>query len=236
MAGFTKFHPLFLAVLAGLSAQAHANDALTSTNNSTSQTSNSADDSQDTVTVYGRALSVYRAQQASLATKTATDIDDTPQSIQVLPQQLIEDQGARQVTDLYRSISGVSQYSYSGVTFRGFRQDEILYDGMRGDPFNGFAIPQLFNIEQVEVLKGPSAAISGSGEPGGVINYTTKNRRMIRSESCPSRRVIKILSAVALSCQGPRMMSPLSVTASVFIKITKIPRVTILTYVIGLSI
>ncbi|WP_456295718.1 TonB-dependent receptor [Vibrio sp. AK197] len=174
MTGFTKFHPLFLAVLAGLSAQAHANDALTSTNNSTSQTSNSADDSQDTVTVYGRALSVYRAQQASLATKTATDIDDTPQSIQVLPQQLIEDQGARQVTDLYRSISGVSQYSYSGVTFRGFRQDEILYDGMRGDPFNGFAIPQLFNIEQVEVLKGPSAAISGSGEPGGVINYTTK--------------------------------------------------------------
>lgn len=141
-------HSLFLAVLAGLSAQAFAAD-------DTSQT-NTAPASNDTVTVYGRALSLYRAQETSLATKTPTAIDDTPQSIQVLPQQLIEDQGARQVTDLYRSISGVSQYSYSGVTFRGFRQDQILYDGVRGDPFNGFAIPQLFNIEQVEVLKGPS--------------------------------------------------------------------------------
>ncbi|SDH63234.1 iron complex outermembrane recepter protein [Vibrio xiamenensis] len=176
-----NYHPLCLAILAGLSAQTWADDlsqdsATTSaeqTSNATSSdvTSSGAD---DTITVYGRALSVYRAQQASLATKTATDIDDTPQSIQVLPQQLIEDQGARQVTDLYRSISGVSQYSYSGVTFRGFREDEILYDGVRGDPFNGFAIPQLFNIEQVEVLKGPSSAIGGSGEPGGVINYTTK--------------------------------------------------------------
>jgi iron complex outermembrane recepter protein len=129
---------------------------------------------KDTVTVYGRALSLYRAEETSSATKTPTPIDETPQSVQVLPEQLIEDQGARQITDLYRSISGVSQYSYSGVTFRGFRQDEIIYDGMRGDPFNGFAIPQLFNIERVDVLKGPSAAVMGSGEPGGVINYVTK--------------------------------------------------------------
>ncbi|WP_105901336.1 TonB-dependent siderophore receptor [Vibrio gangliei] len=137
--------------------------------NSISETTDS-----DSITVYGRALSMYRSQATSLATKTPTEIDKTPQSIQVLPQQLIEDQGARQVTDLYRSISGVSQYSYSGVTFRGFRQDQILYNGLRGDPFNGFAIPQLFNIEQVEVLKGPSSAVMGSGEPGGVINYVTK--------------------------------------------------------------
>ncbi|MFH0226878.1 TonB-dependent siderophore receptor [Vibrio furnissii] len=181
-----NIHPLVLAVLAGLSAQAVAADDVSQTNTISSNTvptntvdtntaaSSTAPASNDTVTVYGRALSLYRAQETSLATKTPTAIDDTPQSIQVLTQQLIEDQGARQVTDLYRSISGVSQYSYSGVTFRGFRQDQILYDGVRGDPFNGFAIPQLFNIEQVEVLKGPSSAVMGSGEPGGVINYVTK--------------------------------------------------------------
>ncbi|SHO54537.1 TonB-dependent siderophore receptor [Vibrio quintilis] len=132
------------------------------------------DPEADNITVYGRALSVYRAENTSLATRTPTPIEEVPLSVQVLPQQLIEDQGARQITDMYRSVSGVSQFSYSYVTFRGFRQDEILYDGVRGNPFEGLAVPQLFNIERVEVLKGPSAAISGSGEPGGVINYVTK--------------------------------------------------------------
>lgn len=160
-----NYSSLFLAMLAAVSSPAFSAD---------DSTQSTITDEAETVTVYGRALSLYRSQETSLATKTPTAIDDTPQSIQVLPQQLIEDQGARQITDLYRSISGVSQYSYSGVTFRGFRQDQILYDGVRGDPFNGFSIPQLFNIEQVEVLKGPSSAVMGSGEPGGVINYVTK--------------------------------------------------------------
>ncbi|MGE4259487.1 TonB-dependent siderophore receptor [Shewanella sp.] len=126
------------------------------------------------MTVTGRAQSLYRADDGSLATRTNTPIERTPQSIQILPETLIEDQAALEVTDLYRSISGVSQYAYSAVTFRGFHQDEILYDGVRGDPFNGFAIPQLFNIQQVQVLKGPSGAIYGAGSPGGLINYVTK--------------------------------------------------------------
>lgn len=159
-----RYQSLLLAAIASYTVPVFAADTTQST----------TPEDTETITVYGRALSMYRAQETSFATKTPTAIDDTPQSVQVLPQQLIEDQGARQVTDLYRSVSGVSQYSYSGVTFRGFRQDEILYDGVRGDPFNGFAIPQLFNIEQVEVLKGPAAAVTGSGEPGGVVNYVTK--------------------------------------------------------------
>ncbi len=48
---------------------------------------------------------------------------------------------------------------------RGFRQDETTFDGLRGNPFEGFSIPQLFNIERVEVLKGPSATMNGGGEP-----------------------------------------------------------------------
>lgn len=57
------------------------------------------------------------------------------------------------MTDLYRSISGISYFSYAGVTLRGFRQENVLYDGLRGDPYAGFSVPQLFNIERVEVLK-----------------------------------------------------------------------------------
>lgn len=126
------------------------------------------------IEVQGRAQTLYRSSESSLATRTNTPLDEIPQSIQILPETLIRDQAARQITDLYRSMSGVSSFSYSGVTFRGFRQDEILYDGVRGDPFNGFAVPQLFNVQEIQLLKGPSGALYGSSAPGGLINYVTK--------------------------------------------------------------
>jgi iron complex outermembrane receptor protein len=127
-----------------------------------------------TLQVKGRALSYYKEDEAELATRTSTSIDETPQSVQVVTEALIEDQAARQITDLYRSISGMSQNNVSNVTLRGFSQDEVLYDGLKGDPFGDFSIPQLFTIEQIQVLKGPSGATYGAGEPGGVINYVTK--------------------------------------------------------------
>ena len=127
-----------------------------------------------TLQVQGRALSYYKEDEAALATRTSTPIDETPQSVQVVTEALIEDQAARQITDLYRSISGMSQNNVSTVTLRGFSQDEVLYDGLKGDPFGDFSIPQLFTIEQIQVLKGPSGAAYGAGEPGGVINYVTK--------------------------------------------------------------
>ncbi|WP_239421186.1 TonB-dependent siderophore receptor [Saliniradius amylolyticus] len=131
-------------------------------------------DGIERVSVLGRATQFYRMDESAMATKTPTNFMDIPQSIQVLSEELIEDQAARQTTDLYRSISGVSQFSYSGVTARGFRQDQVRYDGVQGDPYSGFSIPQLFNIERVEVLKGPSSMLYGGGEPGALINYVTK--------------------------------------------------------------
>lgn len=126
------------------------------------------------IIITGRAQQYYLRTAPSLGNKFPDDLKDIPQSIQILPAQLIEDQGAVEITDLYRNISSVSIFSYSGVTFRGFRQDEIRYDGLLGDPFSGFSVPLLFDIEQVEVIKGPSGALFGGGEPGGIINYVTK--------------------------------------------------------------
>jgi iron complex outermembrane recepter protein len=128
----------------------------------------------DQVVVVGRAQTLYSTPSSSFATRTDTALEDTPQSIQVINRDLIDDQAARQITDLYRNVAGVSAFSYAGVTFRGFRQEEILYDGLRGDPYNGFAVPQLFSIAQVEFLKGPSGALYGAGQPGGLINYVTR--------------------------------------------------------------
>lgn len=115
----------------------------------------------DKVEVRGRAQTLYRVDDAAVGTRTDTPLELVPQSIQVIPRELIDDQAARQVTDLYRSISGISYFSYAGVTLRGFRQENVLYDGLRGDPYAGFSVPQLFNIERVEVLKGPAGALYG---------------------------------------------------------------------------
>lgn len=125
------------------------------------------------IVVTGRAQKLYRAEEATVG-KVPADPLDIPQSVQVITRQLIEDQGARDVTDLYRNVSGISLFSYSGVTFRGFRQDTAFYDGLRGNPFTGFSVPQLFNIERVEFLKGPAGMLYGPGSPGGTINYVTK--------------------------------------------------------------
>lgn len=127
----------------------------------------------DQIIVTGRAQRLYRTETTTVG-KTAEDPLNIPQAVQVINKDLFADQGARDATDIYRNISGVSFFSYAGVTFRGFRQDQSFYDGMRGNPFIGFSVPQLFNIERVEVLKGPAGLFFGPGSPGGIINYVSK--------------------------------------------------------------
>ncbi len=123
--------------------------------------------------VTGRAQRLYRIEEISSGKLPAAPLA-TPISVQVINADLIRDQGARDAQDLYRNISGVTVFSYAGVTARGFRQEENFFDGLRGDPYAGFSVPQLFNIERVEFLKGPAGMLYGPGSPGGVFNYLTK--------------------------------------------------------------
>lgn len=125
------------------------------------------------IIVTGRVQRLYRVEETTVG-KVPANILDIPQAVQVINAELIKDLGARNVTDLYRNISGLSFFTYAGVTFRGFRQEQAYYDGMRGDPFIGFAVPQLFNIDRVEVLKGPAGMLYGPAAPGGSLNYVTK--------------------------------------------------------------
>lgn len=137
---------------------------------STERTTGSQDEE---IIVTGRARKLYRVEE-TVTGKLPTEPLASSQTITVITEQLIEDQGARDAQDLYRNISGVSFFSYAGVTARGFRQEEIFYDGLRGDPYAGFSVPQLFNIERVEFLKGPTGMLYGPGAPGGLFNYVTK--------------------------------------------------------------
>ncbi|HBF71176.1 MAG TPA: hypothetical protein DDW75_05095, partial [Alteromonas australica] len=161
---FMKYSTLAIAVIGGLGASFSAL--------AEKQTDG---ENVEKIEVTGRAQQFYLDSNTRVGTKTDADIMEIPLSVQVLTHQLIADQAARDITDLYRSIAGVSEFSYSGVTFRGFRDDaNVFYDGVRGDPFSGFSVPQLFNVERVEVLKGPAAALYGGGEPGGMINYVSR--------------------------------------------------------------
>lgn len=136
--------------------------------------SSDADTTGGNIVVTGRAQNSYRVRETTIG-KVPSDPLDIPQAVSIVNAALIEDQGARQITDLYRNVAGVTNFSYAGVTFRGFRQiGGAFYDGLRGDPFSGFSAPQLFNVERVEFLKGPAGMLYGPGAPGGTINYVTK--------------------------------------------------------------
>ncbi|MEH1889896.1 MAG: TonB-dependent receptor [Nostoc sp.] len=115
----------------------------------------------------------YTVPDASIATITDTPLRDIPQSIQVVPQQVIKDQGITRIVDAVRNVSGTQIGGGYGnlfgeVRIRGFSAGSLV-DGFTGLlPVNGA------NIEQVEVLKGPASVLFGEGDPGGLVNYVTK--------------------------------------------------------------
>ncbi|MHC5934685.1 TonB-dependent siderophore receptor [Nostoc sp.] len=121
----------------------------------------------------------YNVPDATTATKTPTPLRDVPQSIQVVPRQSWEDQGAINAIDALRSvgvIQGFNSPSNGDVfTIRGFQTTNILRNGLK-DYVGGATTgqTQLNDIEQIEVLRGPASVLYGQGNPGGTINFITK--------------------------------------------------------------
>ncbi|PSO57850.1 MAG: hypothetical protein BRC47_00890 [Cyanobacteria bacterium QS_7_48_42] len=121
----------------------------------------------------------YLVDEATTGTRTETPILDVPQSIEVVPEEVIEDQDADTLDDITRNVGGFNQFSspnYQDFALRGFRlqEDSIIYNGLRGNPFDKFAPLKLNNVEQVDVLKGPASVLYGQLEPGGLVNIVTK--------------------------------------------------------------
>lgn len=131
----------------------------------------------DEFTVIDRQDSAYKAATAITGTKTDTPLLQIPQSIQVITRELIEDLGAVDITDLYPLMGSVTEFSYGGVSARGFRQEQTRYNGISGSPQNEFGVLTLNNIQQVEILKGPVGLLYGDNEPGGLINIVTAKPR-----------------------------------------------------------
>src|SRR5688572_5078728 len=107
------------------------------------------------------------------------DLRDAPQSISVIPREIIEQQAATTLRDVLRNVSGISLAAGEGgvpagdnLTLRGFSaRTDIFIDGIRD--FGSYT-RDTFNVEQVEVVKGPSSAQTGRGSTGGYINLISK--------------------------------------------------------------
>ncbi|MEM9803914.1 MAG: TonB-dependent siderophore receptor [Cyanobacteria bacterium P01_D01_bin.56] len=131
------------------------------------------------IVVTGEDENDYFVPNASTATRTDTPLRDIPQSIQVIPRQVIEDQQAIELDEVLTNVSGVTASSTQGnfqerFTVRGFGDTPVLRDGFRQFGFLGQSFAETANLEQVEVLKGPASILYGEIEPGGVINLVTK--------------------------------------------------------------
>ncbi|AFY88045.1 TonB-dependent siderophore receptor [Chroococcidiopsis thermalis PCC 7203] len=137
-----------------------------------------ADDESIEIVVTGE-QDGYRVPNASVGTRTDTPLRDIPQSIQVIPQEVIQDQQATRLVEVLKNAPGVVLGGRSPrdplniINIRGFdASNDILINGLPDPTASEIAFGS--NIERVEVLKGPASVLFGQGGLGGSVNLVTK--------------------------------------------------------------
>ena len=141
-----------------------------------SQTATAQSEQMEEVFVQGRYLSMDELNSV----KTPTPILDVPQSLSILTLEQIEDQAFRNFGDVLRYTPGLSISQGEGhrdaIIIRGVQTTaDFFIDGIRDDVqyFRPF-----YNVQQIEVLRGPNALLFGRGGGGGVINRVQKTARI----------------------------------------------------------
>lgn len=119
--------------------------------------------------------------------KLTQPIANTPRTVNVLSSQILEDQGVTSLNDALRNVAGVSTFgggeggggvisASDKVSIRGFDAASNIYvDGIRD--IAGYS-RDLFNYEQVEVIKGSSSSLDGRSTGGGSLNLSTKRAQL----------------------------------------------------------
>lgn len=119
----------------------------------------------------------YNAKSSRTATKTDTELKDTPQSISVITQDVIKDQSIQSISEAVRYVPGVTASQGEGnrdaLNFRGagVTSGDFYQDGVRDDIQT---YRDLYNTDRIEVLRGSNAMIFGRGGSGGIINRVSK--------------------------------------------------------------
>jgi len=130
--------------------------------------------SQDVEEIVVKGKVLYSDQVTAL--KTPVPIIDVPQTLSIVTDDEIRKQGFRELGDIVRYTPGVNTSQGEGhrdsIVFRGVRSTADFYlDGVRDDVQY---YRSLYNLEQVEILRGPNALLFGRGGTGGIINRVTK--------------------------------------------------------------
>ena len=121
----------------------------------------------------------YKASRSASATRTDTALHETPQSVSVVPKDVLEDTGSTRLQDALDYAGGVGRANNFGgqglttVTVRGFTTGEYYRNGFpmnRGYP----NAPDAASVERLEVIRGPATSLYGRGDPGGTFNVVTK--------------------------------------------------------------
>jgi catecholate siderophore receptor len=140
----------------------------------------------------------YQTGQSQLS-RMPVPLRNTPQTVNVVPQQVIQEQAATSVQDILRNVPGITFTAGEGgvqgenITIRGFTaRNDIYRDGIR-DP--GWYTRDAFSIDRVEVFKGPSSFVFGRGSTGGVVNIVSKT---------PQQRDFLILEGTGSTAAGGR--------------------------------
>ena len=118
----------------------------------------------------------YGAEETCSATRTCTPVKDVPQALTVISESQIEDQALRSIADVLQfvpgAMAGTGESNRDQITIRGQNTTaDFFRDGLRDDVQY---FRDLYNVERVEVLRGPNAMIFGRGGGGGVVNRVTK--------------------------------------------------------------
>lgn len=123
----------------------------------------------------------YRAKNAITATKTDTPLSETPQSVTIIPRDQMVDQGATNIQDALNYAAGVRSDAYGldsrtdSVRIRGSYPDVYL-DGLRQayGYYTSNTRTEPYTLERLEVLRGPSGMLFGSGTAAGIVNMVSK--------------------------------------------------------------
>lgn len=147
-----------------------------------------ADNADDKAISLG-ATSITGEQDASYKTeesaskKYTAPLRETPKSVTVIPQQVIRDTAATSLADALRTTPGITFGAGEGGNpnadrpiIRGFNaESDVFIDGMRDVAAQ---TREIFNVESVEVSKGPGSAFTGAGSTGGSLNLITKGAHL----------------------------------------------------------
>jgi catecholate siderophore receptor len=109
-------------------------------------------------------------------------VQNSPQNINVIPAQVLSDQAVNSVQDALKNVPGITLNAGEGgthgdnINLRGFAaSDDFFLDGLRD---TGFYTRDSFNLETLEVYKGPASTLFGRGSTGGVVNQVSKTPKL----------------------------------------------------------